>query len=91
MKVILCFWYLFYQLSLLYTSSITSQKIRAKIGSNPILGKIISSAKKLWKCLERLIVIRLNDIWLNKIVFQGIHVKSDLENSKAHENKRLFT
>ena len=37
-----------------------------------------------------LTVGRLRDIWLSKIVFEGILVKTDPGNRKAHANKRLI-
>ena len=52
-------------------------------------GKVTNSAKTLWKCLERLIVIRLSDIRLNRMILERTFVKTDPENSKARANKRL--
>ena len=56
--------------------------LRAKISS-------ATSEMREWK--STLIVVRLSDIWLNKMVFEGIFVKTDPEISKAHANKRLVT
>ena len=33
--------------------------------------KLLTLPEKLWKCLERLIVIKLSCIWLNKMLLKG--------------------
>ena len=39
--------------------------------------KPTDSAKKLWKYLERVIVIKLSDVRLNKMVFERIYIRTD--------------
>ena len=48
-----------------------------------------NSAKKLWKCSERLIVMRLDDMWLNKMIFEIIFVKLTTKIAKHIPTKGL--
>ena len=59
----------------------------ARVGIDPLT----NAEKKVVEMLKSVIAIRLSDIWLNKMVFERIFVKTDPVNSEKHANKMLVT